>query len=86
MLQDYSAMEQNLKEVNKNYESKQTFPALILLLEDAKKVLFPKGQYKKLKWHHFGRLWSLGKITIRLINTLMGIFNPRTEPTPDELK
>lgn len=76
-IKEFNQLETTLKQANQNNQD-STLPAIILLLEDVKEILFPDGKYKKLHWLQWRRLWKLAKATIKLINTLMGIFKGKT--------
>lgn len=84
-LNEYELMESNLrieKVANiKKGMSSSMIAALLLLIGEAKELLFDSnGKYRKLKWTQFRRIWGLAKVTIRLINTLMGIFGKGMSP------
>lgn len=71
---DYNHAEYNIKALE-GYKLKQSvIPALLLLLSEAKELLFPNGKYKRLRWMQFGRIWKLAKIAVRLITTLIAVF------------
>ena len=90
-LKDYSEMENNLRnekvrQIKKGNDT-NTFAALLLLIEEAKDVLFNNGKYKKLRKWHILRIWNIAKIALKLIHTLLAIFSPiKVAPNEDDLK
>jgi len=46
---------------------------VLLLLAEAKELLFPEGKYKKLKWYQPKRIWQLAQVAIKLINSIMAV-------------
>ena len=46
---------------------------ILLLLAEAKELLFPDGKYRKLKWYQPKRIWQLAQVAIKLINSVMAI-------------
>lgn len=41
------------------------------LLLEASLILFKGPVYIPVKWHHFGRIWRLAKIVIKMVRGLM---------------
>ena len=46
---------------------------ILLLLAEAKELLFPNGKYRKLKWYQPKRIWQLAQVAIKLINSIMAV-------------
>lgn len=75
ILKDYDLMEEGLREAKTiQLKDQSVLSALMLLLVEAKSLLFPNGEYKKLKRFQIIRIWRMAKLAVRLINTLMAIF------------
>tara|TARA_R110000782_G_scaffold258078_1_gene347641 strand:+ start:19 stop:261 length:243 start_codon:yes stop_codon:yes gene_type:complete len=46
---------------------------VLLLLQEAKDLLFSNGKYKPLKWYRPRRIWQLAQIALRLINSILTV-------------
>ena len=74
ILEDFELAENVLrKEKIINPKAGTIISIILLLITDAKKILFPKGEYRKLKIYHPRRIWRLAQVAITLINTIIGI-------------
>ena len=74
ILRDFEFAEVELrKKETINNKSGTIISIVLLLLTEAKELLFPAGKYKKLKWYQPKRIWRLAQVAIKLINSVMAI-------------
>tara|TARA_R110000803_G_scaffold197172_1_gene260624 strand:- start:166 stop:396 length:231 start_codon:yes stop_codon:yes gene_type:complete len=70
ILREFEKTESLLKE-KKSVDVGTIISIVLLLLTEARELLFENGEYKKLKWYQPKRIWELAQVAIRLINSVM---------------